>query len=312
MTVAGDDSSWVEPDYLSLIGDRGLAGPAMLMPAGLLPDGRPHSGDDMDNAERISGVRPRSAAQADELVVAYLGQQAALRRAAGLPAACRDGSGRWVDEDPAVMGVIRELHRRERVRRRLVETPPEIAELLDVLAETLVGSAETVLREHGYCPVPTVHMVAKDMDPPYLGMLTCRPFYRGADAAEAVAAMGALPAGLWATHLLVVWEHSDLCTALEVRGDAFPSGIVVLEATISEHTVRWYPYATRFGAVGASGMPVVLPQWGTPVRHPGAVLPEPITRLLVSWRDWTDADDLAERAAGLERAGYRLRWTARS
>lgn len=311
VTVPGDDASWVEPDYLSLLSDTELAGPAMLMPAGLLPDGRPHSGDDMDNAERISGCRPRSAAEADTTVVAYLAQQAALRTAAGLPPARRDRSGQLV-EDPAVVAAIRELHRQERARRRLIETPPAIGETLDGLAQALVGSADQVLRELGMCPAPTVYMLCKDMEQPYAGMLTCRPFYRGTDAADAVAAMGALPAALWATHLLVVWEHSDLCTALELPGEAFPSGIVVLEATMSEHTVRWYPYLTRFGAVGASGLPTVLPDWGTPTRHPGAKLPDPIIRLLASWRDWTETDNLAQQAADLERAGYRMRWAARS
>jgi len=322
VTVPGDDSSWVEPDYMSIPPDADVPddeaqrrlvwpGPAMLMPAGLLPDGQPHSNSDMDNAERISGVRPRNAAEADACVVAYFRQQSALRAAAGLAPARRDGSGHWVEE-PAAVAAIRELHRKERVRRRLVEIPPEIAGFLDRLAGVAVEAAEEMLRVHGLCPPPTVHMVCADMDPPYAGMLTCRPFYRGADAEQAVAAMGALPSALWATHLLVVWEHADLCTALELPGETFPSGVVVLEATISEHTVRWYPFATRFGPVGTSGMPTVMPDWETPQRHPGGWLPEPVVKLLKSWREWSADDVLQERVVRLERAGYRIRWTARS
>lgn len=311
-TVPGDDASWVEPDYLSLLGNPDLAGPEMLMPAGLLPDGRPHSDDDMDNAERISGRRPRSAAEADELVSAYLGQQATLRAAAGLPPARRDKSGRLVAEDPAVLAAIRELHRRERARRRLAETPAEIAEILDVLARAAVDTAEQVMRELGMYPAPTMHMLCRDMDQPYAAMMTCRPFYRGADAATAVATMGTLPAAVWATHLVVVWEHGDLCTALELPGDATPTGIVVLEATMTEHTVRWHPFRAESGPATTTGMPALLPEWGTPARHPGGTLPGPITRLLEEWRDWTESDDLAVRAAGLEQAGYRIRWAARS
>lgn len=322
VTVPGDDSSWVEPDYMSIPAEVDLPddeaqrrlvwpGPAVLMPAGLLPDGQPHSASDLDNAERIAGRRPRNTAEADGLVVAYFRQQSALRAAAGLAPARRDRSGHLV-ETPAALAAIRELHRQERARRRLVETPPEIAGFLDRLAGGVVEAAEEMLRVHGYCPPPTVHMVCADMDPPYAGMLTCRPFYRGVDAAGAVAAMGALPAAVWATHLLVVWEHCDLCTALGLPGESFPSAVVVLEATISEHTVRWYPYATRFGPVGTSGMPTVLPKWETPQRHPGAALPEPVARLLESWRAWSGEDELQQQAMGLERAGYRIRWTARA
>jgi len=109
-----------------------------------------------------------------------------------------------------------------------------------------------------------------------------------------------------------VWEHCDLCTALELPGESFPSAVVVLVATGSEHTVRWYPYLTRFGPVGTSGMPTVLPDWETPQQYPGAALPQPVARLLESWRTWRAADDLEQEAVRLERAGYRIRWAARS
>ena len=108
-------------------------GPAVLMPAGLLPDGQPHSASDLDNAERITGRRPRNTAEADGVVVAYFRQQSALRAAAGLGPARRDRSGHLV-ETPAALAAIRERHRQERARRRLVETPPEIAGFLDRLA----------------------------------------------------------------------------------------------------------------------------------------------------------------------------------
>lgn len=322
VTVPGDDSSWVEPDYMSIPpyaelpddeAERRLIwpGPAMLMPADLLPDGQPHSHSDMDNAERITGRRPRNATEADAVVLAYVRQQSALRAAAGLAPARRDTSGHLV-ETPGAIGSIRELHRRERARRRLFETPPEIGEFLDRLAGIAVDAAETTLSVHGLCPPPTVHMVCADIDPPYAGMLTCRPFYRGVDAADAIAAMGALPSALLATHLVVVWEHCDLCTALELPGESFPSGVVVLVATRSEHTVRWYPYVTRFGPVGTSGMPTVLPDWEPPRRYPGAALPQPVARLLESWRTRPAPDELEQQAVRLERAGYRIRWAARS
>lgn len=322
VTVPGDDSSWVEPDYWNIPGDAEVPdgeaerrlvwpGPAMLMPAGLLPDGQPHSDSDMENAERISGVRPRNAAEAAACVLGYVRQQSALRAAAGLAPARRDGSGHWV-EDPSTVAAIRELHRRERARRRRVVTPPETAEVLDRLTDAVVGAAEEMLRVRGLCPPPAVHMLCADMDPAYAGMLTCREFHRGTDAARAVAAMGGLPAALWATHLMIVWENADLCAALELPGDPFASGVVVVEATRTEHIVRWHPYETRFGPAGTSGMPTVVPQWEAPQRIPGGWLPDPVAALLESWREPPEDDELRDRAARLERAGYRIRWAVRS
>jgi hypothetical protein len=109
---------------------------------------------------------------------------------------------------------------------------------------------------------------------------------------------------------MVVWEHADMCTAQELPGDAFPTAVVVLQATISEHTVRWYPFGMRLGPVTETGMPAVVPQWETPVQDPGGWLPEPVTRLLAAWRDWSEGDDIEAQAAVLEQAGYRVRFRA--
>jgi hypothetical protein len=88
------------------------------MPAGLLPDGRPHSSDEWDNAARISGVRPRSAGEADAVVVAYMRQQTMLRAAAGIPRARRGASGKAEDSAEALAAIER-LHEQERRRRGL-------------------------------------------------------------------------------------------------------------------------------------------------------------------------------------------------
>lgn len=213
-----------------------------------------------------------------------------------------------------------------------------LGEFTDRLAGALVGAAEELLRTHGLCPPPAVHLLRADANPPYLGMLTCRPFYRGADAATAVASMSALATAAGATDLVLVWEHCDMCTALELPRESFPSGIVVVEASLREtspdrggsvgaadpagggarggHVVGWYPYLTRFGPPGPSGMPTVDPEWGTPQRVPGGWLPEPVAELLSTWRTTiTDQLDGAGRADGvaarMEAAGYRIRWVAR-
>jgi hypothetical protein len=119
-------SLWVEPDYASIPHDKDLPanederrlvwpGPALIMPAGLLPDGKPHSYDERDNAERICGVRPRTGAEADVVVWAYMGQQNALREAAGL-ARARRAHGK-LEDTPETLAAIVEIHEQERARR---------------------------------------------------------------------------------------------------------------------------------------------------------------------------------------------------
>jgi hypothetical protein len=118
------DTPWVEPDYSSITPDeqldgpgphRAWPGPPLVMPAGLLPDGQPYSGDDVVNATRINGTPPRNAVEADGVVRAYEAQQRLLRREAGIPRSFRDASGRR--DQPAALKAIIELHQRERARR---------------------------------------------------------------------------------------------------------------------------------------------------------------------------------------------------
>lgn len=121
-------SPWVEPDYASIPSDADLPmdeaartlvwpGPAMIMPAGLLPDGKPPSGSDFDNGERICGPgqRPRNNAEADAVWWAYRRQQNALRAQAGLPRAVRGPNG--LEDTPATIEAIKRLHAEERARR---------------------------------------------------------------------------------------------------------------------------------------------------------------------------------------------------
>ncbi|AEA28932.1 hypothetical protein Psed_6861 (plasmid) [Pseudonocardia dioxanivorans CB1190] len=128
--AAGDleaELPWVEPDYASIPSDADLPwdaderdlvwpGPAMIMPAGLLPDGRPYSRDERDNASRICGEVVTSGVEADAVVRAYDRQQKALRDRAGLPWAVRGANG--LEDLPETLQAIAQLHREERVRRR--------------------------------------------------------------------------------------------------------------------------------------------------------------------------------------------------
>src|SRR5690242_11127064 len=106
-----------------------------------------------------------------------------------------------------------------------------VPDVVDMVDEVSVELADQLLSETGMVAPPTVHILSRLLAPPYLGKVTTRRFCRGDDAALAVTALGVLPSLLLATHVVVVWEYADLCTALELPGEAFPTGLVVLEAS---------------------------------------------------------------------------------
>lgn len=181
-------------------------------------------------------------------------------------------------------------------------------ELVDAVESGSVELADTMLRDGAVC-LPTVHLLSKHLAQPYLGSVATRPFRRGADAATAVAALGQLPAVVTATRLVVVWEYGDMCTALglpDERVGRLPRGLVVLDADLSRHVVRWHPFTLR-----ANGLGRPAPTWGTPVRHPAGWLPEPVSELLAVWRELRRGDIAAVRAE-LESAGFVVTWAADS
>ncbi|GAY10338.1 hypothetical protein [Pseudonocardia sp. N23] len=125
--AAESECPWVEPDYASIPSDGELPwdqeardlvwpGPAMIMPAGLLPDGKPYSRDERDNASRICGEVVTRGVEADAVVRAYQRQQHALRARAGLPRALRGENG--LEDLPETLRTIEQMHRDERARRQ--------------------------------------------------------------------------------------------------------------------------------------------------------------------------------------------------
>ncbi|OJY47499.1 hypothetical protein [Pseudonocardia sp. 73-21] len=186
---------------------------------------------------------------------------------------------------------------------------PALDELVDAVESGSVELADTMLRDGAVCP-PTVHLLSKHLVQPYLGSVATRPFRRRADAAAAIAGLGQLPAVATATRLVVVWEYGDLCTALDLpderEGGGFPRGLVVLDADLSEHVVRWHPFALH---ADGSGRP--KPRWGPVVRHPGVWLPEPVAELLAVWRELRRGD-IATARAELEADGFVVTWAAAS
>ena len=128
------------------------------------------------------------------------------------------------------------------------------------------------------------------------------------DAACAVAALGLLPSVAMATHLVVEWEYEDLHIALGSTGGPVPTGLVVLDASLDEHNVRWHPYLLNIGPDRGDGFPTVVPEWGEPAHHPGGWLPAPVAELLAVWREWRSGD-IAETRAQLAAAGFTVTWT---
>ena len=192
----------------------------------------------------------------------------------------------------------------------------EVGHIIDTIVEATRLGTETALRVGGALMAPQVHLLRDQLDEPYLGYLSCRPFYRGRDVVTAMAQMGMAGSLTGASRLLVVWEHQDLCVALERPGaEAEPTGQVTVEAVRDRgHVLRWHPFRMHPGPPSAVGGPTVVPEWGPPVMLPGAELPAPVAFLLAVWREpraWTAAER-GDALAYLEERGYRMRWVGRS
>jgi len=163
---------------------------------------------------------------------------------------------------------------------------------------------DQLLRTTGAVQPPTVHMFAEDRAVPYIGFVTCRPFYRGDDAARALVKLGELPGTVEATRLLVTWEAQDLNVALDLPVDPDGSALVVLDANLTGQELRWYPLRLRRARRGRPGL---IPRWGRVETLVDPPLPEPITRLLVLWR-LARGGDLDWSVGRLESDGYRIGW----
>jgi len=182
-------------------------------------------------------------------------------------------------------------------------------ELVLRLVEAARGGVDQLLRRTGGVMFPPmVHILAEDMDPPYVGMLRCRWYSQGVDAADAIAELGELPSVLAATRLVVMWEALDLAAALDVPAERDTRVMVALDATLTEQTMHWRPFRLHRG----EGRPgdAVVPEWGESMRRPDPPLPGPVARLLAVWRQWRD-EDLGETLTRLETAGHRMRWASR-
>jgi hypothetical protein len=188
------------------------------------------------------------------------------------------------------------------------------------LAESTMSTTEALLREAGAVEPPTVHMLAEDLDQPYVGYVECRPFYRGADAEAAIADLALVPSVLAPTRLVVTWKDADLGAALGVPG-VHPNAVVVLEASLDgDHTMVRYPFDLDSGPAVAPA--VAQPRWGvaerlsyTAARLPGVYGP-PARRVAADERRRSAGDGGAGRggrvptALGRPVVGSRDSWDA--
>ncbi|MEU6409768.1 hypothetical protein [Microbispora sp. NPDC046933] len=181
---------------------------------------------------------------------------------------------------------------------------PDIAEQLPA---ALLQAADAHIRADGTCPRPQVHILAEDLEAAYLGYVVCRRFYRGADAASALAGLGVLPSVIKATRLFVLWEEFDLRTALEIQGEHTAPGIVILDARFGGHTLHWHPIDVQLRPVNSGQEPAIVVRWNTPASYENVPLPPPVESLLQVWRELRD-DDLERTAIQLQQAGYEINW----
>ncbi|MGH3616042.1 MAG: hypothetical protein ACRDRK_26315 [Pseudonocardia sp.] len=190
----------------------------------------------------------------------------------------------------------------------------------DAIGQAAVSATDATVREGFGVGPPVVHVLVDGLDPPYVGKLLCRPFYRGGDAHEAVVVMGLFGSMLGASRLLITYEHADMALAWEdPAADAAPTGVVVVDAALDPggdpaggHTIGWYPALFTEGPT-VQGRQTMATRWGPPARYPGGRLPTAVEQLLAVWREprpWADAAFLRV-LAGWEQTGYLMRWISR-
>lgn len=191
-----------------------------------------------------------------------------------------------------------------------------VGAVAEAVMEASRDGTEAALRAGGALMAPQVHVLDERLGMPYLGYLTCRPFYRGNDVVAAMGMMGLFPAMLGGSRLVIAWEHRDLSVALDhPEAGQTPTGHVAVDAHRGGgHLLRWHPYPEQAGLPGLGGGPTVIPLWGTPTLHRDVELPNPVAALLAVWRrhqgDWSDAD-LLDAVARFDEGRYRIRWVAR-
>src|SRR5262249_38182496 len=161
----------------------------------------------------------------------------------------------------------------------------------DASKEELYGS--------GCVPRPQVHMFAEDLPVQYIGFVICRRFFRGQDATVAIGDFGILPSVMRENRLMVLWGRVDPALALDQPAPS-PMGLMLVDARFGGHTLHHYPFDPVPTGQVVNGVPTIELQWKPPQRFENAGLPNPVNRLLQTWREPRD-QNMKKTARALER-----------
>ncbi|MFE9748208.1 hypothetical protein ACFYOT_25160 [Saccharothrix saharensis] len=184
-------------------------------------------------------------------------------------------------------------------------------DIVTELPTVLINASKETLYRTGELPRPQVHMLAEDMDNPYIGYSVCRRFYRGTDCVTAIADLGRVPSTMKMTRLMVMWERADLAVALEETDHPTDYALMLVDASLAGHTFHEHPFhLVPTGDLNADGVPALHVEWDQPTRHDDAPLPEPIARLLDTWRAF-DPVDWQQTVVAQQEKGYAFFWTRR-
>lgn len=178
-----------------------------------------------------------------------------------------------------------------------------LSQLVTSVHEAVLFSSRQVLRETALLETatvrPQVHLFTSDPLPAYVGCLTIRDFDPGEDAAWAIRMLGNPLSALPATRVLITWEHADLLTALGAPQPVPDRALVVLDATIDDYNVTWYPFRVWADPDSAADV-----RWGKLRTAIRPALPGPIIDVLEVWREPSE-DDFATTVSFLEEGGYK-------
>lgn len=165
---------------------------------------------------------------------------------------------------------------------------------MEATAAAVFGAATTELLPKGLAPPPQVFVFNRLGEPAegLVGQVTCRPYRRGSDAADAIAGLGGVAAAVGGTDLLVFWEECDLRTSLYGPSEDHPNGLAILQVTWETHFLTWFPFTTNVVGWRGNGLPEVQIVPDEPSENvEGVRLPDPIHRLLDVWRTATASYD---------------------
>lgn len=187
----------------------------------------------------------------------------------------------------------------------------ELFLIVDAVKEGLIETAKSVFPETGVVPTPQIYCFDSASAKGLIGYAVCRDYTRGPDAGVAIGSLGILADAMDADLVVLMWEEADLRTSLYGPSDDHPTGIVILEATLDEHELSWYPFTFTVIGYDADGLPRLNVRFGETSHTLGAALPSVIEQLLGEWRSHQvdSAEEAQAMVRGAQADGYQVAFT---